>query len=209
MDTLQAPETAVWSETERALREELARVSRLSYHRGHVGGTGGNISARIPGEDAVLVTATGISLEDTTPENIVKVTMFAEVCDEACAHRPSKETGFHCAVFRLREDVGAIVHVHPPYATAFSCLNEPLPLVTISARANLKQVPCVALAPAGSAELRRYVEDGIKAYPGVRALLMRDHGILALGKDLVTAYNVADLVEDTAKIAFAYLTMRK
>ena len=208
MATLEMPK-AVWSEAEQALREELTRVSRLSYHRGHVGGTGGNISARVPGEDAVLITATGVSLGDTTPENIVKVTLFAEMCDPNGAWRPSKETGFHCSVFRLRPDVGAIVHVHPPFATAFSCLNEPLPLVTISARANLKEVPCVGLAPAGSADLRRYVEEGIKAYPSVKALLMREHGILALGKDLVNGYNIADLVEDTAKIAHAYLTLRR
>jgi L-ribulose-5-phosphate 4-epimerase len=213
MNTLKATETAVsamgWSETEQTMREELTRISHLAYNRGLVGGNGGNVSVRILGTDEVLVTATGISLGDITPQNIVKVNLHGELCDPASFYRPSKETGFHCLVFRQREDVGGIVHVHPPYATAFSCLNKPLPLVTISARTNLKEVPCIEVAPMGSAELREYVGDAIKAYPGIKAILMRDHGILAQGKDLVQAFNIADLVEYTAKIAYAYLTLRQ
>jgi len=213
MNTMKTPEIECsalgWSEVEQTFREELTRISRLAYNRRLVGGAGGNVSVRIPGTDEVLVTATGVSLGDTTFQNIVKVNLYAEMCDPTFCYKPSKETGFHCSVFRLREDVGGIVHVHPPYATSFSCLNKPLPMVTVSALANLKEVPCIEVAPAGSAELRGYVEEAIKAYPGVRSILMREHGILALGKDLVQAYNLADLVEDTAKIAYAYFQMQK
>jgi L-fuculose-phosphate aldolase len=79
----------------------------------------------------------------------------------------------------------------------------PLPMVTVSARGVLKEVPCIESAPAGSPELSRYVQEGLKVFPAtVRVVLMREHGTLALGADLSIAYYLTDLAEDTAKIAF-------
>lgn len=187
---------------EREFREELASVAIQSYQRGLVAGAGGNVSARIPGRDEILITPTGVSLGMTTLDNIVKVDLFAKHLDTENAHRPSKETGFHCAVYRLRPDVNAIVHVHPPHATAFSLRFDDLPLVTVSASVNLKMVPCIDVALSGSTELKDLVERGFSENPGVRAILMRAHGIIATGPNLVAAYNAADLVEDTAKIAY-------
>ncbi len=66
----------------------------------------------------------------------------------------------------------------------------------------LKEVPCIDCALPGSKELCDFVHGGISRYPNVKALLMKEHGILALGPDLMTAFYIADLVEDTAKIAF-------
>lgn len=187
---------------ERELRGELARIAILSYQRGLVSGSGGNVSARIPGRNEVLITPTGVSLGMTTVENIVKTDLYATPLGPATSHRPSKETGFHCAVYRSRPEVNAVVHVHPPHATAFSLKNRELPLVTVSASVNLKLVPCIEVALSGSVELRSYVEQAFVQHPGIRAVLMRAHGIIAVGADLVSAYNVADLVEDTAKIAY-------
>ncbi|HEX9016072.1 MAG TPA: class II aldolase/adducin family protein [Chloroflexota bacterium] len=186
---------------ELALREEVASISIQVYQRGLVAGAGGNVSARLPGRDQVLITPTGVSLGMTTVDNIVKTDMFAKHLDSGNGHRPSKETGFHCAIYRMRPEVNAIVHVHPPYTTAFSLRFEDLPLVTVSATANLKRVPCVDVALSGSDDLKRLVEEGFERNPGVRCLLMRAHGIISIGPNLVAAYNGADLVEDTAKIA--------
>jgi L-ribulose-5-phosphate 4-epimerase len=160
------------------LRKELSDFSVRSFNRGLVSGTGGNMSVRIPGTDEVLITPTGISLKS------------------------SKETGFHLAAYRLRPETGAVAHLHPPYATAYSNKMKPLPMVTVSARGVLKEVPCVESAPAGSPELSRYVQEGLKRYPLAKVLLMREHGTLALGLDLSNAYYLSDLAEDTAKIAF-------
>ena len=74
-------------------------------------------------------------------------------------------------------------------------------MVTVSARMNLKEVPCIECALAGSRELCDFVTEGINQYVNVKALLMKEHGILTLGPDLKTAYYLADLVEDTAKVA--------
>jgi ribulose-5-phosphate 4-epimerase/fuculose-1-phosphate aldolase len=66
---------------------------------------------------------------------------------------------------------------------------------------NLKHVPIVPHAPSGSPELHRHVEEGLRRYPEAKAILMKEHGMFTMGPNLTVAYNLADLVEDTAKIA--------
>jgi L-fuculose-phosphate aldolase len=190
-----------YDSVEMSLREKLAETAIRAYRRGLVNGTGGNVSARIPGRNEVLITPTGVSLELTTVDNIVKTDLYAAPADPDSPYKPSKETGFHCAVYRVRPEVNAIVHVHPPYATAFSHRFQDLPLVAVGASAGLKRVPCIDVALSGSTELRSLVEEAFSKDRSIKALLMRAHGIIATGPDLVAAYDVADLVEGTARIA--------
>jgi L-ribulose-5-phosphate 4-epimerase len=183
-------------------RQALAEFSRRSFDRHLIGGTGGNLSVRIPHTDRVLITPTGISLGDVKPEENILVSLTGEVLESPMGLKGSKETSFHLAAFRSRPDVGAIAHVHPPYATAFSNACRPLPLATVQARLTFKHVPCVECFPPGSKELCDCVTDGIKLNPDTKALLMKEHGIMTLGTDLMNAFYLADLLEDTAKIAY-------
>lgn len=185
-----------------SLRRELAGISRRAFNRGLVGGAGGNMSVRIPDTDKVLITPSGVSLGDVGPEANILVNLEGSILDSSLGLKPSKESSFHLAVYRLRPDVMAIAHLHPPYATAYSNKGRSLPLVTVSSRVVLKEVPWIECALPGSRELYDFVCEGIKKHSGVRAMLMREHGVLALGPDLKTAFNLTDLVEDTAKIAY-------
>ncbi len=188
-------------------RHELSEFSKRAFHRRLVGGTGGNLSIRIPDTDTVLITPTGISLGDVEPEENILVSLEGEILDSPKGLKGSKEAGFHLAAYRLRPDVGAIAHVHPPYATAYSNKGTSLPLVTVSSRLNLKHAPYIECFRPGSPELRDCVIQGIKNNPEVNSLLMKEHGILTLGRDLRHAYYLADLVEDTAKIAYIASTI--
>ena len=183
-------------------RQELSEYSRRSFERHLVGGTGGNLSVRIPETDTVLITPTGISLGDVKPEEHILVNLEGEVLASPMGLKGSKETSFHLAAYQIRPDIGAIAHVHPPYATAYSNMGKDLPLATISARIVLKKVPWVECFTPGSPELASCVAEGVQKNPEIKALLMKEHGILATGPDLKMAYYIADLVEDTAKIAF-------
>ena len=184
------------------LRHELSKYSKRSYERGLINGTGGNLSVRVPGTDTVLITPSGISLGDVEPEENILVNLEGEIVDSPFGLKPSKETSFHLRAYQMRPDVQAVAHLHPPYATAYSNKGEPLPLVTVWARVNLEHVPSVESSLPGSAELRDFVCAGLESFPNVKAILMKEHGILTLGSDLKTAYYLADLVEENAKIAF-------
>ena len=188
-------------------RQKLSEFSKRAFQRRLVGGTGGNLSVRIPDTDTVLITPTGISLGDVEPEENILVSLEGEILDSPKGLKGTKEAGFHLAAYRLRPDVGAIAHVHPPYATAYSNKEKSLPLVTVSSRLNLKHVPCIECFLPGSPELRDCVIEGIKNNPGVNSLLMKEHGILSMGRDLRHAYYLADLAEDTAKIAYIAATI--
>jgi L-fuculose-phosphate aldolase len=183
------------------LTEELVATCRKAFLRGLVGGAGGNISVRLPERDEALISATGVSLGDLTPASVVRVDLKGQVVQAHDDYRPSKETGFHVTAYRLRPHVGAVVHLHPPHATAFAVRGKELPLVTDGSRLNLKHVPVVGHAPSGSPDLHRLVEEGLRRYPDAKAILMQEHGMFSMGPNLTVAYNLADLVEDTAKIA--------
>ena len=185
-----------------SLREELSEFSRRAFNRGLVSGAGGNISVRVPDTDKVLITPSGVSLGDDEPGVNILLNLEGAILDAPSGLKPSKEVNFHLAVYRLRDDAMAVAHLHPPYATAFSNKGRPLPLVTVSSRVVLKDVPWVESALPGSRELYEFVCEALEKHPGVRAMLMKEHGVLTIGPDLKTAYYLTDLVEDTAKIAF-------
>jgi len=182
-------------------RKELAQFSRLSYDRGLVAARGGNLSIRIPGTQRVLITPSGISLRDITPDIIIEVDVHGNLSNGKRNLKPSKETPFHTSIYRLRDDVMAIAHVHPPCATALSLKGKPLPILTAPGMVNLVKVPLVEFAFMGTKELCDFVSEGVKRNMDVKALLLKGHGIIAMGPDLASAYYIADLVEDCAKVA--------
>ncbi len=184
------------------LRKELAEYSRRCFNRGLVSGTGGNLSVRIPGTDTALITPTGISLGDIDPEVNLLMKIDGTLIENPCGLKPSKETAFHLAVYQIRPEAGAVAHVHPPYATAYSNVMEKLPMATVSAQGVLKEVPRIESAMAGSKELYEFVKAGLLKYPAAKVLLMKEHGTLAIGMDLKQSYYLTDLTEDTAKISF-------
>lgn len=186
----------------RTLAEELSRYSRLCYERRLVGAAGGNVSVRVPGREMALITATGVSLREVAPENLLVVDLQGGVVENPSGLRPSKETGFHLGIYRARAEVRAVVHVHPTYATVYGNLQTPIPLATVSAENKLRQGAVVRAAAGGSDALEGMLLAAIGAAPTANVFLMERHGLTAFGPGLCQAFDDAELAEDTAKIAF-------
>jgi L-fuculose-phosphate aldolase len=184
-----------------AYRKDLAEYSRLSYDRGLVAARGGNLSIRIPGTDRVLITPSGISLRDITAEIIIEVDTQGNLLKGKKNLKPSKETPFHTSIYRIRNDVMAIAHVHPPFSTALSLKDRPFPLLTAPGMVNLIKVPIVEFALMGTKELCDYVSEAARQNMEVKALLLKGHGLIGMGPDIASAYYISDLVEDNAKVA--------
>ncbi len=182
-------------------KKDLAQYSRLSYDRGLVAARGGNLSIRIPGTERVLITPSGISLRDITPQIIIEVDIQGNLLKGRKNLKPSKETPFHTSIYRIRSDVMAIAHVHPPFSTALSLKDKPFPMVTAPGMVNLVKVPLVEFALMGTKELCDYVSEAAKQNREVKAFLLKGHGIIGMGPDLASAYYISDLVEDCAKVA--------
>jgi ribulose-5-phosphate 4-epimerase/fuculose-1-phosphate aldolase len=182
------------------IRQQLQYYSLEAYARHLVGGTGGNFSARLNAKQ-MIITASGLSLGDTTLDNLITVDINSYKWKPVGDFRPSKEYVFHADILRLRPDVGAVLHVHSPYATAYAVKKRDIPMVTDAA---FKQppMPRVSFAPSGSEALKDNIIEAIEANPGCKVLLLEEHGTVALGADVVTAYNIGDLTEELAWIAY-------
>jgi len=186
--------------TEKTLRQQLTEISLRTYDRGLTRGSGGNISTRLDDEH-ILITPSGLALGDTTPGNIIKVNLNTGEWQPNEPFIPSKETGFHMAIYSARPDVGAIVHCHAPYATAYAVRRMDIPYVTDAA---FKQPAMlhVPFAPSGTKELAAKVGEAACSSTDFRVMLLDEHGIIAVGVDLMDAFLFADLAEEMAQIAW-------
>ncbi|GAB2995572.1 aldolase [Amycolatopsis acidiphila] len=181
-----------------ALRDELAAVSRRGYEKGLVPGVSGNNSVRVPGTDLMLIKVTSCCQGDMTAADTVLMRLSGEVLD--VGRKPSKEWLWHAGIYQCRAEVGAVVHLHPPYAVAFAVANEVPALVHAAARGHLRALDSVDLLPAGSQELADAVLEKFSG-TGIRGLIMREHGTVTVGPDLRTAYYRTEYLEDNAKVA--------
>ena len=180
--------------------DEIIKYSGLVYWRRLVSAAGGNISARCG--DNVLITASNVSLRETAADGVILCDMDGNVLEGNASLKPSKETRFHLSIYKSRPEVGAVIHAHPCYATAFSLDGEELPLYTVSAKLKLVRVPIIQEAPPGSAELAENVRRAVSEdHADVFAYIMRAHGILTMGRTMKETFDLAELLEDTAKIA--------
>lgn len=185
-----------------SIAKEVQHYSRLAYERFLVGAAGGNVSARDPESGLIAITATGISLRDITEENVIYVDLDGRVRRGRTDLRPSKETQLHLAIYNLRAEMNAVVHVHPTYSTAYSLAGKPIPIRTVSAENKIIQLPVIKKAQAGSPELVSYIVETMRGIPPtLRVLVLEAHGLLGFGETLSMAYDVTELAEETARVA--------
>jgi L-fuculose-phosphate aldolase len=109
---------------EAEVRDKIVEVSKRLYLRGLVAGAGGNVSAYIRDEDVILITPSGLCKGYLKPEDIVKVDPSGKVLEGAL--KPTSELSCHLSIYKVREDVNAVVHAHPPVSTGFACAGTPI-----------------------------------------------------------------------------------
>jgi L-fuculose-phosphate aldolase len=173
---------------ETAIRRSIVEACREMNALGINQGTSGNISVRW--RDGLLITPSGLPYEHMTAEDIVPMRL-----DGAYDHHraPSSEWRFHCDIMHARGDVGAIVHAHPIYATAFAMCRKEIPAVHyMIAAAGGPTIRCGGYASYGTAELS---DIAVAALEGRNACLLANHGMIATGADLDNAIWLAVEVE--------------
>lgn len=179
-----------------ALRRALVRTSAQLHRRGWVANHDGNVTARMA-RDRFLATPTSVSKGDVTEEMLITVNSAG--VKVAGQRQVFSEINLHMAVYSLRGDVRAVVHAHPPSATARSCaglgLDEPfLPEAVVSIGPKIPLVPFALPGSAAVAALEPYLDE-------YDAVLLQNHGVLTWGKDPEMALLRLELVEHLARIA--------
>jgi L-fuculose-phosphate aldolase len=185
--------------TDLELRDTLVRVGRALVDSGLTRGTSGNVSVRTAG--GMLITPSGVPWSQIAPEMMVELPLDAD--DEVAAattlsgFRPSTEWRLHASILRSHPDCGAVVHAHPPFATALSCLRRSIPpFHYMVAVAGSHEIPCAPYATFGTRELAESVEATLGP---ARACLMANHGMVALGSTADGALALAVEVEALAE----------
>ncbi|MBS1815241.1 MAG: class II aldolase/adducin family protein [Acidobacteria bacterium] len=176
---------------------ELVQTAKSLYERGYSFGTAGNLSVRIG--DIIYATPTGSSFGQLTVEGLAACDLSGKPTGP---NKPTKELPFHLAAYRARPDARAVVHLHSTYATAVASMRDldmqnALPPLTAYYAMRVPSLPVVSYLPPGDTGLAVEVEKYAKTTP---AMLMRNHGSIAIGTTLLEATALAEEIEETARL---------
>ena len=192
------------------LRDQLAHVGYDVVQAGLVCGSGGNLSARIPDEDACWVTGSGSWLDRLSRTSFAAVHISdgspAAVGAVPPAHvEPTSELALHLALYRARPDVNAVVHLHPQTSLLLDALGEHIRIVTTDHAFYLRRVSTVPFRMPGSTELAAMT--AAMAADGTDCLLLSQHGCVVLADSVELAHKRARNFEEAAQLTYRALAV--
>lgn len=179
------------------IKKDIIKISRLIYQKGLITSLDGNVSVKID-KNKILITPSKKVKFELKETDLVEMSLDGKVIKGKLL--PSGEYRMHLTVYKNRQDVKAVIHTHPIYATALSVARVSLDkFVLPEVVVNIGKIPLVEYATLYTEELATRVERYIKNYD---ALVLKNHGVLTVGEDLWSAYHKTEKVEYMAKIIF-------
>ena len=172
------------------LHRELTRYQLVVW-------TAGNVSARVPGHDLMVIKPSGVSYDELSADAMVVTDLHGTLVDGE--RQPSSDTAAHAYVYRHMAEVGGVVHTHSTYATAWAARGEPIPCVlTMAADEFGGDVPVGPFAIIGDDSIGRGIVETLRGSRS-KAVLMANHGPFTIGASARDAVKVAVMVEDVAR----------
>ena len=189
-------------------KKTILEACQWMVKQGYVvaGGSGGNISMRVEGEDAIAVSPSGMDYMDLTEDDICIVDLELKAIESK--HAPSVETRMHIAIYENRLDVNCIVHTHQIFASVLALINEPIPPLFDEVVVNIGNiVDIIPYGMSGSAELL----ENVKSKVGNQCMcyIIQNHGALNLGIDMKAALRNVGLLEKVARVYYYALSTNK
>lgn len=182
-------------------RETVCRLHSELVRYGLVVWTGGNLSGRVPGADLFVIKPSGVSYDELTPESLVLCDLDGSVIPgtPGSEHRPSSDTAAHAYVYRHMPEVGAVVHTHSTFATAWAAIGEEIPCVlTAMADEFGGPIPLGPFAIIGDDSIGRGIVATLARHRS-RAVIMQNHGPFTVGTSPTDAVKAAVMLEDVAR----------
>jgi L-fuculose-phosphate aldolase len=188
-------------EREQALKQEIVMIGRMMHQKNLIAGCDGNVSVKC--NDYLLTTPSGVNKGFLQTDQIITVDWEGRLIRGE--GQPTSEMAMHLAVYRLRSEVNAVIHAHPPMVTAFSVAGISLeefilPEVVMS----LGLVPTAAYAAPCTPEVPKSIQGLIERYD---ALILERHGAVTVGQDLMDAYNKMEKLEHSALVIYTALQL--
>lgn len=179
------------------IRRDVCTLHAELMRYGLVVWTAGNVSARVPGRDLMVIKPSGVSYDDLTPGNMVVCDLYGKVVEGD--HAPSSDTEAQAYVYRHLDHIGGVVHTHSPYAVAWAARGEPIPVVTTMCADEFGgDIPVGPFATIGDDSIGRGIVDTLSDSRSP-AVLMQNHGVFAVGPTARSAVKAAVMCEDVAR----------
>ncbi|MGD8822010.1 MAG: class II aldolase/adducin family protein [Anaerolineales bacterium] len=180
-------------------QQVIVDTSQELVRKGYLKATGGNLSLRISGQDAFVVTPSNFDYMHMTPSDVCVLDFDLKPLEGQ--RQPSVEAGMHAAIYQVRKDVNAVVHTHQVYTSALTLIQAPIPcLFDEQARFLGRSVEIIPYAPSGTGFLKRKIARHVRNHNN--AYMMKNHGALVFGHDMQRAVHNVEILE---KCALAYL----
>ena len=191
---------------ERKFRKQIVYTNRICIENGLIRSSDGNISIRLDA-DRFLVTPSGLYKRRLKRKQILIVNSKGELIRGKGELKPSSELLMHLEAYRQREDIGAVLHAHPPYSTALTIAGIPFPEnIVPEVLVLLGEVATIPYATPGMQNLARSVSEPIKTHD---AVLLSNHGSLTVGKTLEQALNALERMEFAAQLYYLAYNLGK
>jgi L-fuculose-phosphate aldolase len=183
--------------TAQSLREQVAWACRILALEGYADLTLGHVSARPEGQDLVQIKRKGVALDEVDPEDVIELDLARD--EIRLTPEMHLEAVLHTEVYKARPDVGAVVHGHPPFVTAFAATGATLEMLTHDSVLFADGVAVFEETP----EMITEVAEGqavAEALGDRRAVILRNHGVLVTGKDVPWAVLTALTLERAVRL---------
>ena len=179
--------------------EKIVKTAHHIYDKEMILGKAGNISILDESKEYMYITASGTDFKSLKYEDVLKVNINNLSYISNNDKVPSMETNLHVCVYQKRPDVNSVVHVHSPYATAFAFSNKKLRQLEGFGEITGEYVTEVDYYPPGSKKLAKYASDALKNEDKV---LLKNHGLISVGKNIDEATLLCEYVEGIAKTQY-------
>lgn len=180
------------------IKEQICDVCHKMWQLGWVAANDGNVSVKMD-DGTFWVTPTGMSKSFITPDKLIRIDADMNVVEGAPGLKPSSETKMHMRCYQERDDVGAVVHAHPPTATGYAVANRPLDNYSmIETVIAIGSIPVTPYGTPSTYEVPEAIAPYLQEHD---VLLLQNHGALTVGCDLITAYYRMETLELFAKIS--------
>jgi len=178
-------------------RKEIVDFSMKMLDAELTHSSGGNISIFNRKKQFIAITPSGIEYPKLSIQDVLIIDLKGNIIEGSL--NPSSETDFHIAIYLERHDVNAIVHTHSLYATTYACLQREIKPVHYLIGFAGKKVPVAPYATYGTKELAHNIISSIKDF---NAVLLANHGLVSVGKNILSAFNVAQEIEYVAQVSY-------
>ena len=165
---------------------------------------GGNLSVRLESVDAIVIKPSGVGFAECTRDNLQVVHLDGTI--EPSPHKPSKDLDFHLDLYNIREDIRAVVHCHSPWATGYASAGIEIPCLTVQTIEKIGRMPLIPLSAKGGPQTNVEISPVFRDTK-VKAAVLANHGTIGVGKDLMAAQYLAEIIEETAHIAYVRDTL--